>query len=307
MKDLLQRRLHGRAAFGARPEDASRSSQHEPDAWLEDALQAAPANPPRSDPFADLGAGIDFARRELPFDRDMRMEIKRRSRETARAVSGARLQRAVRGLDPLREVMIDFWANHFAVDARTTFVGGLLPHYEHAVLEPHALGRFEDLLLAVARSPAMLVYLDNWRSTAPHERLSRARARTRKRDRGGINENYARELLELHTLGVDAGYTQQDIVEVARILTGWGISRRDGGRFRFGERLHDSGSKLVLGERYPEDGIHEGELLLRKLARHPSTARHVSRKLVRIRRGPATAGTRRTNPATLPRNRGRHR
>ncbi|MGI9590098.1 MAG: DUF1800 domain-containing protein, partial [Myxococcota bacterium] len=166
----------------------------------------------------------------------------------------------------------------FSVFGRKNLVGALLPHYEREVLLPHVLGRFEDLLLAVAKSPAMLVYLDNWSSTRPD--VPRF-VRRRLPGGGGINENYARELLELHTLGIDGGYDQQDVVAAARVFTGWTLESRRNPVFRFRAVLHDDGEKRVLGERTLGDGPEEGEHLLRRLARHPATARHLARKLCR--------------------------
>jgi len=211
-------------------------------------------------------------------DPEARRQLSRRAREIAFEVVGSRLVRAVHGRFGLREVMLDFWSNHFSVFGRKHLVGALLPHYEREVLEPHVLGRFDDLLLAVARSPAMLVYLDNWNSTAPHL-PRRVRRRARVRGPGGINENYARELLELHTLGVDGGYDQRDVVEVARVFTGWTLESRRDPVFRFREALHDPGPKRVLGRRAHGEGIEQGERLLHRLARHPATAHHVSSKL----------------------------
>ncbi len=199
--------------------------------------------------------------------RPSKAERKQRRQLVKRLVShavAARIVRAVHSEHQLREVMVDFWANHFSVFAMKGAVGGTLLSYENDVLRSRALGRFEDLLLAVAQSPTMLVYLDNIRSGA----------------RGAINENYARELLELHTLGVDAGYDQRDVLEVARVLSGWSVGRAARPAFEFRPRLHVPGAKSVLGERVPGAGVDEGISLLRRLARHPSTARHVSRKLV---------------------------
>lgn len=172
--------------------------------------------------------------------------------------------RAVLSERQLREVMVDFWTNHFNV-----FVGKgadrfLTPSYIEETIRPLALGRFEDLLIATAKSPAMLFYLDNARSVAR-----------------GINENYARELLELHTLGVDGGYTQQDVMEVARILTGWGIERPQlGAGFAFHDWAHDRGEKTALGVTFPAGhGMDEGVRLLKVLAGRHATMHHVSRKL----------------------------
>ncbi len=170
--------------------------------------------------------------------------------------------------------MVDFWSNHFSVFARKSLMGGLLPHFQREVLDAHGFGRFEDLLVEVARSPAMLVYLDNWNSTAPRF------GRKRRSDRAGINENYARELLELHTLGVDGGYSQEDVRQVARVFTGWTLESRREPVFRFRESMHDPDDKRVLGQRIRGGGMDEGEALLRRLARHPATANHLARKLV---------------------------
>ncbi|HEY6193610.1 MAG TPA: DUF1800 domain-containing protein [Candidatus Eisenbacteria bacterium] len=188
-------------------------------------------------------------------------------------VRGVALVRAVTAEAQLREVMTDFWVNHFNVFLNKGADRCLLPAYVEDVIRPHALGRFEDLLVATARSPAMLFYLDNVESVAPGRALGP--------NRRGINENYARELLELHTLGVDGGYTQADVIDVARILTGWSMEPpAQGGGFVFRPRAHDAGEKLVLGERFPAGhGLDEGLRLLAMLARHPATARHVCRKL----------------------------
>jgi uncharacterized protein (DUF1800 family) len=182
----------------------------------------------------------------------------------------------------LREVMVDFWTNHFNV-----FVGKgadrfLTPSYIEETIRPHALGRFEDLLIATAKSPAMLFYLDNAQSIAPGSSPPlAARRRGGQGARTGINENYARELLELHTLGVDGGYTQQDVMEVARILTGWGIERpQRGAGFAFHDWAHDRGEKAALGVRFPAGhGMDEGVRLLKLLAGRHATMHHVSRKL----------------------------
>ena len=176
----------------------------------------------------------------------------------------------------LREIMVDFWSNHFNV-----FVGKgadrfLTPSYIEETIRPRALGRFEDLLIATAKSPAMLFYLDNAQSVAPGASPPRRQPRAPR----GINENYARELLELHTLGVDGGYTQPDVIAVARIFTGWSIDRpRRGAGFAFHEWAHDRGEKQVLGVRFQGGGMEEGIRLLKLLASQHATMHHVSRKL----------------------------
>lgn len=176
----------------------------------------------------------------------------------------------------LREVMVDFWANHFNVFVAKGADRFLTPSYIEETIRPNALGRFEDLLIATAKSPAMLFYLDNAQSVAPGASPPRRQPRAPR----GLNENYARELLELHTLGVDGGYTQQDVVAVARIFTGWSIDRpQQGAGFAFHEWAHDREDKQVLGVRFRGAGMKEGIRLLKLLASQHATMHHVSRKL----------------------------
>src|SRR5258705_1662402 len=181
--------------------------------------------------------------------------------------------------------MVDFWANHFNVFVAKGADRFLTPSYIEETIRPNALGRFEDLLIATAKSPAMLFYLDNAQSIAPGASppvplSTRRRGGTALRVPRGINENYARELLELHTLGVDGGYTQQDVIAVARIFTGWSIERpQRGAGFAFHEWAHDHGEKQVLGIRIKEGGMEEGIRLLKLLASQHATMHHVSRKL----------------------------
>ncbi len=209
----------------------------------------------------------------------------------------SRLFRALESPRQLEEVMVDFWFNHFNVFQGKNLLRVLVGNYEHHAIRPFAMGRFRDLLVATAHHPAMLYYLDNWQSIG-----TRADGGVR-----GLNENYARELMELHTLGVDGGYTQRDVTELARMLTGWTLvplraQRAEAamdsmaatmatalpkkGRaeampgFWFNERVHDRGSKHWLGQTVAPQGKAEGDLALEQLARHPATARHISRKLV---------------------------
>ena len=187
------------------------------------------------------------------------------------------ISRAVGSERQLFEVMTDFWMNHFNVYARKGPVQWLAADFVEHAIRPHALGHFEDLLVATARHPAMLVYLDNWRSTAAGEVYGPNRRHR------GLNENYARELLELHTLGVDGGYSQDDVVNVARILTGWTMSAPEEGQFVFEFRAgwHDRDAKTALGTEFPAGGgEEEGTRLLHLLAEHPSTARFIARRLV---------------------------
>ncbi len=340
------RLLLSRATYGARPGDLDAVLAQGTKAWLEEQLE--PERIDDSAVVTSLGKldNLQLSTTELmrkypqPSRAEREAMLKARSsgermgpaRDGARVVLRelwqAKLYRAVHSERQLQEVMTDFWFNHFNVYARknrNTLLS--LPSYERDAIRPHALGRFEDLLAATAEHPAMLFYLDNWVNTKegfdPREALraqlgSRGgRGRRAMRDVNekaarisGINENYARELMELHTLGVDGGYEQKDVVEVARALTGWSVvgpqavrvkerleermgrSRMpevlrtlpDEGSFFFNEDAHDDGVKTLLGERIERGregggGIDEGYAVITLLARHPSTARFVSTKL----------------------------
>jgi uncharacterized protein (DUF1800 family) len=234
-------------------------------------------------------------------------------RELAGQLMTQKLWRAVGSENQLAEVMTDFWFNHFNVSLTDNQSRGYILSYERDALRPNALGSFRSLLEATARHPAMLLYLDNAQSSAAEEAPTTFEARRPRRTLGeermrrarprGVNENYARELLELHTLGVDGGYAQQDVVEVTRAFTGWTImppgprreeaerrlerARRVGGlgflrdgEFLFRADLHDAGTKTILGHKLPADrGIEDGEQVLDLLAVHPATAKHLAAKL----------------------------
>ena len=193
-------------------------------------------------------------------------------------LSEGKLYRAILSNRQLEEQMVDFWYNHFNVFLDKGADRYLVPTYEREAIRPHVLGKFRDLLEATAKSPAMLFFLDNWESVGPDTSQRRGNA---KRPARGLNENYARELMELHTLGVDGGYTQKDVTEVARCFTGWTIrAPRQGGDFFYNDRVHDKGEKTVLGVKIAAGGGRDdAEKVLDILARHPSTARFISKKL----------------------------
>ena len=202
----------------------------------------------------------------------------------------AKLLRAIYSNRQLEEVMTDFWFNHFNIFLNKGADHYLVTEYERDVIRAHALGKFKDLLEATAHSPAMLFYLDNAESVGPNSPAALGTpafrggfgrpAQPAKKKQNGLNENYARELMELHTLGVNGGYTQKDVTEVAKVFTGWTIEEPfKGGGFKFAERRHEPGVKYVLGEKINEDGEKEGEHVLEMLARNPNTAKFVCSKL----------------------------
>jgi uncharacterized protein (DUF1800 family) len=317
--DQQVRHALDRLAFGPRPGDVARVREMGVDRWI--ALQLAPdrMNDAAADALVasafetyhadtrDLVAlaqagqqairqraraaaqrGDTANRRDLRADalRDdpqLREQL-RRARRVVGDVQAVKLARAVASERQLDEVMTDFWENHFSVFAGTGQTRIFIPSYDRDVIRPRALGKFRDLLGAVAKSPAMLFYLDQFQSTvdSAHTPLRSARlARMRPAGRArGLNENYARELLELHTLGVDGGYTQRDVIEVARALTGWTMNPRQGAEFVFRPEIHDADAKVVLGHRLAAGrGIEDGEEVLDIVARHPATARFIARKL----------------------------
>jgi len=210
-----------------------------------------------------------------------------KSRRLAGEFADLAVVRAALSERQLFEVMVDFWTNHFNIYFAKGADRFLTPDYIEHTIRPRAMGKFEDLLIATAKSPAMLFYLDNWESVAPGTSPPFPLSARRRGGQGarpmpkGINENYARELLELHTVGVDGGFTQQDVIDVARIFTGWSIERpQQGGDFEFHGWAHDTGEKQVLGVRFQAGhGMDEGIRLLKLLANQPATMHHVSRKL----------------------------
>jgi uncharacterized protein (DUF1800 family) len=258
-------------------------------------------------PAAELRRRQQQAQRQAPPDPAMTtppgqparqaMSVQERQvRQNAQRVTAelmqAKMLRAALSERQLEEVLVDFWFNHFNVFVGKGQVRQYLTEYEREAIRPHVLGSFRDMLGATAKSPAMLFYLDNFQSQADNPPASRPQPQRRRlrqptpsaqpqRRARGLNENYARELMELHTLGVDGGYTQEDVVSVARVFTGWTIDRpQQGGAFVFRSQVHDRNEKTVLGQRFKENGgQEEGERVLDILAGHPSTARHIAFKL----------------------------
>jgi uncharacterized protein (DUF1800 family) len=257
-----------RLSFGPRAGDVDRAREMGLQAWVDRQL-----HPERID---DGAVETRLLPLSSPPDSADPKELRRFARRQVVTLGANKIVREVYSERQLQEVLVNFWFNHFNVYAGKGRTAQFLPEYESDVIRPHVLGRFRDLLEATAKSPAMLMYLDNWRSTAPDAtrgaRLG-VRAQDAKRPRG-LNENYGRELLELHTLGVNGGYTQEDVIEVARAFTGWTIDRA--GQFRFARAAHDRGDVVVLGHRIAAGGIEQGERVLDILASHPSTAHHIA-------------------------------
>jgi uncharacterized protein (DUF1800 family) len=282
------RHLLNRFAFGPRPGEVERVARGGTQRWLDEQLAGPDESPlleaalvPHRAAFVPpaqlvddwLGDGWEAETRTL---RALRKEAKPHYREHLQRLATAELTRDILSKRQLEAVMTNFWANHFNVFAPKGYVRLFEGDYLERAIRPHALGKFSELLLATARHPAMLLYLDNAESR--REVMNGKSGRRR----GGLNENYARELLELHTLGVDGGYTQADVQAVARILTGWSVARINEGGFGFvfRKKAHDRGEKLVLGEAFPRNqGEAEGVRLLELLARHPATAHHLARRL----------------------------
>ena len=286
----------------------------------------------------DTGSKKDLRAEVLQGNPQLREQLRQNQRILG-DVQSAKLARVVVSDRQLQEVMTDFWENHFSVFAGKGLDRIFIPAYDRDVIRPNALGTFRNLLGAVAKSPAMLFYLDQWQSAAdsthptlvaarpqrpaarlrarpgavtgagitmdqidrlaptgaltpeqrkrleamtPEQRMQMLQQRAQQGARGkrGLNENYARELMELHTLGVDGGYTQQDIIEVARALTGWTMNPRVTAEFVFRPEIHDAGRKMVLGHELPAGrGIEDGEAVLDIMARHPATAHFIALKL----------------------------
>jgi uncharacterized protein (DUF1800 family) len=285
-RQRLEFHILNRLAFGPNAADVAAIERLGADRWIErqlapDSIAESPALEARLDGlqttaldpvdlFEQYGPPIHDG---APIDRDAVKAARQRARIIVREAAEARVMRAIWSRRQLQEVLVDFWYNHFNV-----FAGKGLDHlwvgsYEATAIRPYVLGHFGDLLEATARHPAMLFYLDNWQNAAPGSPAPHGRE-------SGINENYAREIMELHTLGVDGGYTQADVTALAHVLTGWGIARprnaTDGTGFAFYPRRHDDGDKILLGRVIRGSGESEVEQALQILAESPATAHHLS-------------------------------
>ena len=254
-----------RFGLGARPSERTRG---DPQRWL-DAQLIGPDTPPPGVGLPEAFAAIrqDLAEPPAPGQRT-------RARDILRAELLALVDRALVTDTPFRERLVHFWANHFTVSLRRGQIAPLIGDYVREAIRPHVTGRFGDMLLAVMRHPAMLIYLDNAASVGPDSRFGQ-------RAKRGLNENLARECLELHTCSPAAGYTQADVTEFAKVLTGWSVEReKEPVGFRFRPAVHQPGPKTVMGRGFPP-GEQGGMETLAWLAAHPATHRHLATKLVR--------------------------
>lgn len=307
-----------RFGLGARPDDALPAN---PRAWLKDQLRRFE---PRPAAMADLPTRTEIASTFADYLEEVRVqkmqrlqarlgdvpdmagragaEVGKPLRQTARQVArghyavqvGARVRAALIGSTPFAERLVHFWANHFAVSADRFVATGLAGMLEFEAIRPNLRGSFADMLLAVERHPAMLLYLDQTQSIGADSMLAN-HITSRGGRKLGLNENLAREILELHTLGARTGYRQQDVTEFARALTGWtvaGLARGPGahtidrlarapGSFVFADRLHEPGERTILGRSYAQTGEDQAQAVLEDLAVHPATARHIATKLAR--------------------------
>ena len=287
-----------RFGFGAKPGELGKlDGRHQQ--WLLDQLQG----PSRlydeirrlPDSASVLVAVQDLRKKQRKEKRDnVDGDVVKEYSRTVRAYyidqTNARYRAATASDTPFHERLVHFWSNHFAVSADKQPIPAIAGLFEQEAIRPNVTGKFIDLLLAVEKHPAMIIYLDNQRSIGPGSSMGKRANRRRSTRQIGLNENLAREILELHTLGVGGGYSQQDVTSFAKVITGWSIGGTnergrfaDGvpGRFQFRETIHEPGDQRILGTRYSQKGIGQGEAVLNDLATHPATASFIATKLAR--------------------------
>ena len=266
-----------RFGLGPRPGDL-KNIESDPRGWLLAQLQH-PIFPPSlqnlQKPALNLKAMVANAT-DPEQKKDMQKQFREEVRDIYISETAARFLVHQQTEQPFIERLVMFWSNHFTVSIQKTQVAGLVNAFEAEAIRPYVTGKFSDMLIASSRHPAMLAYLDNIRSIGPNSRLGEKSGK-------GLNENLAREIMELHTLGVSAGYTQADVTSFAKVITGWSVTKDDTGppQFEFHEPVHEPGPKTVFGRTYAENGEAEGIVVLRDLAKNPWTARHIATKLAR--------------------------
>lgn len=309
-KDLAAAIAANRFGLGARPGELGDVAK-DPDGWLRKQLKGSPPvlQGDGLKPAAEtLTRAIELRQEAAAEKRDKKQDPDDDQAKVAAALklpaiyrpvyideSVARVTHAVNTDRPFLERLTQFWSNHFAVSIDKVIVLGLAGAMEREAIRPNVIGSFTELLLAVEKHPAMLLYLDNHASIGPHSKAASFVGRRGNGRKVGINENLAREILELHTLGVDGGYTQADVTTFAQAISGWSIGGQDAGKrlaklgldngkpgeFFFREAFHEPGTKRLLGRAYDDDGVRQGEAVLRDVALRPQTARHISTKLAR--------------------------
>ena len=253
-----------------------------------------PADMAAMQPMSAMAAAPGPKKRPAQDEDPTRMFLRKAIRDQYLAAVAGRVNAALTTPTPFLERLVHFWANHFAISADKIQVIGLAGLLEFEAIRPNLLGRFGDMLVAVEQHPAMLLYLDQAQSIGPDSFAGQRAARALKPRKAGLNENLAREIMELHTLGVRSGYSQADVTEFARALTGWtvdGLARGafayglggsgDPGAFLFSERLHEPGARTIMGRTYDQQGEGQARAVLADLAAHPATAHHIATKLAR--------------------------
>ncbi len=284
-----------RFGLGARPDEAAPG---DPKTWLPaqfDRFEARPAGFAALPSAAEIATDYVTGRQQVRAAGDTaeakmaaRRALRGEGRDHYRAAVNARAASALTTPAPFVERLVHFWSNHFAVSANGAMKSAFVPVFERDAIRPHVLGRFEDMLLAVERHPAMLIFLDQARSVGPTSMLAERVATRNPQRKRGLNENLAREAMELHTLGARSGYTQADVTELARALTGWGVGGfgaggRNGepGQFLFRPAVHEPGTRTVIGKSYAQAGRAQGEAIFTDIAAMPATATHLATKLAR--------------------------
>ena len=287
-----------RFGLGARPGELG-SIEPDPHNWLLDQLQGPSQThrelqhlPNSSEVLVEVQS-LRRAQRESnrnEGDNDFVKNYGRVVRNHYLDQTSARYAAAAESSMPFHERLVHFWANHFAVSADKQPLPAIAGLYENEAIRPNVTGNFADLLIAAVQHPAMITYLDNQRSVGPNSKLGKRANRRSGEQQIGLNENLAREILELHTLGVDGGYSQQDVTTFATVITGWSVGGTNDrgrfasgvpGKFAFRKEIHEPGTQTLLGKRYSDKGLHQGEEVLRDLAAHSSTAQFIATKLAR--------------------------
>jgi len=264
-----------RFGYGARPGEVNEASK-DPERWLINQLKPVQFSQSLPD-SSEIATKIKALRKKIKKEKksaESKSAERKYYRETIRSLTADGITQAILSDNSINWRLLDFFSNHFSVTAQGK-IKALAPTLEREAIAPNLYGNFEDLLLAVIQHPVMLLYLNNESSFGPQSRFGQKKNK-------GMNENLAREILELHTLGVNGGYLQQDVTELARAITGWGINnpkRNDGIGFFYRQYGHQPGRRVLLGKKYPDTGVKQGEHMLKDLARHPSTANYVCNKL----------------------------